>query len=110
MSAAGRLPHVLYGRDFAQARLIAYAVAGLAFLAAMVAPFDYACSEYAPCPGCGFRTAVAHACWFEFAAAFESSALLAPALVVLFVVIVDVAVMAVFALRRRRDRSLVHRA
>lgn len=107
MSAKDRLLHVLYGRDFAQARLIAYAVAGLAFSVAMVAPLDYACSEYDPCPGCGFRTAMVYACRLEFAAAFESSVLLVPVLGVLLVAVVDVTAMAVFSVRRKRNRSVL---
>lgn len=82
---------LLYDPEFFRARLVAYAVVGVLFLVAMVAPIDYACAASAtPCPACGFRTAVSHLLHLEVAEALSASPLLPPAAALALLACADV--------------------
>lgn len=92
---------LLYDPELFRVRLVAYAVVGVLFLVAMVAPIDYACAASdTPCPACGFRTAVSHLLHLEVAEALSASPLLPPAAALALLACADVVWGTALAARR----------
>jgi hypothetical protein len=95
------LGEIIYNRDFFHARATTYAVvaAYIAFIM-LFDPFEYACSEDNPCPGCGFRTGI----WLILAGnitkGFASNPLVAPALIAFALACLDLLVGAIKKIAR----------
>jgi hypothetical protein len=101
-----RLAAHIYGREFSDARLVAYVVAYGMLALSFILPIHYACAEGSPCLGCGFREGLSLLVSFDLSAAFAASPLVLPALTVTALALADVFAIAWVRLRREAVRRL----
>lgn len=98
------LLRLLYSRGFFRARVDAYALVAVYSVVMMYFdPFEYACSDANPCLGCGFRAGVRLLLAGNIAEGLASNPLIAPAIVVAFLAVLDLLFAAAYwAVSQRR--------
>lgn len=89
--------HLLYSRDFFRARIDVYAlIAAYSVVMMYFDPFEYVCSDANPCLGCGFRAGVRLLLDGNIAEGLVSNPLIAPAIVVAFLAVLDLLLAATY--------------
>lgn len=94
-----RLTASFYSKEFSSARLVSYAVVYGMLALSLVLPIHYACSETAPCPGCGFREAMSCLVHLDLTTAASLSPFALPAALVAALSLADVIAIAWHRLR-----------